>query len=392
MILKSVKEMWLLNKNLKIIAIMNTIFVSSNALWIMYVPYFFKSAHLTGVLIGIIFGLAGVSNAIGRYFGGILSEAVGKKYDMVMGYLIFSLSPLMFLTPYYLFGFVIGPFGSGLIVPAKSIFVVEQTNKRRGLTYMFVQRFFPSLFPAAVLPIGAYLYYANLFHISLFFGFVGVVAIVPFIFKLSIPKDSKKNNTQPKFFNLSYSIFIFPFLLLLIAYSLDAFSSAAFAWYIPLFLETKGFGVLFYGVFSSLATIAIAFGSIFSGYMVDKINPYRALMLSWITLSIMVLIFAEANDLMLILFTYLVWNTIDMVDTAAAPILINDWFSKKKRTVAYGYFSGTVKAISILGLFVSGYLVEISDKLPFFIKFLFNLCGAVIIFICHILVSKRHYF
>ena len=90
----------------------------------------------------------------------------------------------------------------------------------------------------------------------------------------------------------------------------------------------------------------------------------------------MVFIFAEASNLIIILFTYLVWNTIDMVDTVAAPILINDWFSKKKRTIAYGYFSGTVKAISILGLFASGYLVEISGTLPFFIKFSLNIAGA----------------
>lgn len=372
--------MGLLNKNLKIITTMNTIFVSSNALWIMYVPYFLKSAHLTGIVIGIIFGFAGVANAIGRYFGGILSEGVGKKYDMVIGYLIFSLSPLTFLTPYYLFGFVIGSFGSGLVVPAKSMFVVEQTNKKRGLTYMFVQRFLPSLFPAAALPIGAYLYYANLFYLSLVFGFVGVISVIPLVFKLSTQKDSKKN-TQLTFFNMGRSIFMLPFVLLLIAYSLDAFSSAAFNWYIPLFLETKGFGVLFYGIFSSLATIAIAFGSLFSGYLVDKINPYRALIISWIILSTMVFVFAEANSLMILLLTYLVWNTIDMVDTVAAPVLINDWFSKKTRTKAYGYFSGTIKAVSILGLFMSGYLVKISYKLPFFLKFLLNIGGAAIIFV-----------
>ena len=381
--------MGLLNKNLKIIAIMNTVFVSSNALWIMYVPYFFKSAHLTGIMIGIIFGLAGVANAIGRFLGGVFSTVVNKKYNIIIGYFISSISPLMFLTPYYLFGFVIGSFGSGLVVPAKSMFVVEQTNRRRGVTYMFVQRFLPSLLPAVFLPIGAYLYYANLFYLSLLFGFVGIISVIPLIFKLSIPKDSKKKNTQLKFFNLSYSIFILPFILLVIAYSLDAFSSAAFTWYIPLFLENKGFGVLFYGVFSSLATIAIAFGSVFSGYLVDKINPYRALIISWITLSIMVFIFAEASNLIIILFTYLVWNTIDMVDTVAAPILINDWFSKKKRTIAYGYFSGTVKAISILGLFASGYLVEISGTLPFFIKFSLNIAGAGLVFICYVYVFKR---
>ncbi len=374
-----------LNKNLKIITLINTIFVSSNSLWIMFLPYFFKSAHLSAFMIGVIYGFSGVANAIGRFFGGKLSTLVGIKKDMLIGYLIFFLWPILFLTPYYVYGVVIGSFGGGLIVPAKSMFVVEQTNKRRGLTYMFVQRFLPSLFPALLLPIGAYLYYKNLFHISLILGSLGVVSIIPLLFKLNTKYETKNSK---KFFKsqiliFSRTIFILPFIFLVIAYSLDGFSSSVFSWYIPLFLKIKGYGVLFYGVFSSLATITIAFGSLFSGHLVDKLNPHRSLILSWIVLSIIVFIFAFANNMVIILVTYLIWNTIDMVDTVAGTILIHDWFIKEKRTLAYGYFSGFIRVAGISGLFESGLIVSISPTLPFLLKSIFNIVGAILIFIIY---------
>ena len=271
-----------LNGNLKIITIINTVFVSANSLWIMFLPYFFKSVHLSGFMIGVIYGFGGLANVLGRFFGGRLSTVVGIKYEMMIGYLMFSLFPILFLTPYYVYGVVIGSFGGGLIVPAKSMFVVEQTNKRIGLTYMLVQQFLPSLFPALLLPIGAYLYYKNLFHISLILGSLGVVSIIPLLFKLNTKYETKnsKKFLKAKILIFPRTIFILPFIFLVIAYSLDGLSTAVFSWYIPLFLKIKGYSVLFYGVFSSLATITIAFGSLFSGHLVDKLNPYRSLILS----------------------------------------------------------------------------------------------------------------
>ncbi len=381
-----------LNRNLKIITIINTIFVSANSLWIMFLPYFYISVHLNAFMIGIIYGLVGVSNALGTFIGGKLSTVVGIKHDMIIGYLLFSLYPFMFLTPYYIYGAVIGSFGSGLVTPAKSMFVVEQTSKRRGFTYMFVERFLPSLFPALLLPVGAYLYYKNLFYVSLILGFIGVVLIIPLLFKLDTKEriENSKRILKSKIFVFPWAIFILPFIFLIIAYSLDGFSTSVVSWYIPLFLEIKGYGVLFYGVFSSLATITIAFGSLFSGHLVDKLNPYRSLILSWIVLSITVFIFALANNIAIILITYLIWNTIDMVDTAAGPILIHDWFIKEKRTLAYGYFSGFIGIAGISGLFVSGLIVSISPTLPFLLKGIFNITGAILIFIIY--KFKRHYF
>ncbi len=381
-----------LNGNLKIITIINTVFVSANSLWIMFLPYFFKSVHLSGFMIGVIYGFGGLANALGRFFGGRLSTVVGIKYEMMIGYLMFSLFPILFLTPYYVCGVVIGSFGSGLIVPAKSMFVVEQTNKRIGLTYMFVQRFLPSLFPALLLPVGAYLYYKNLFYVSLILGSLGVVSTISLLFKLNTRERIKnsKSISRPKIFVFPQTIFILPFIFLIIAYSLDGFSSSVFSWYIPLFLKIKGYGVLFYGVFSSLATITIAFGSLFSGHLVDKLNPYRSLILSWIVLSIIVFIFALANNIAILLITYLIWNTIDMVDTAAGPILIHDWFMKEKRTLAYGYFSGFIKIAGISGLFVSGLIISISQTLPFLLKCILNIVGAILIFMIY--KFKRHYF
>ncbi len=381
-----------LNRNLKIITIINTVFVSANSLWIMFLPYFFKSVHLSGFMIGVIYGFSGLANALGRFFGGRLSTVVGIKYDIMIGYLMFSLWPIMFLTSYYIYGVVIGSFGTGLVVPAKSMFVVEQTNKRRGFTYMFVQRFLPSLFPALLLPVGAYLYYKNLFYVSLILGSLGIVSTIPLLFKLNT-KERKKNSKRilrSKIFVFPRIIFILPFIFLVIAYSLDSFSSSVFSWYIPLFLNIKGYGVLFYGVFSSLTTITIAFGSLFSGYLVDKLNPYRSLILLWIILSIIVFIFALANNIDIILITYLIWNTIDMIDTVAGPILIHDWFIKEKRTLAYGYFSGFIRIAGISGLFVSGLIVSISLTLPFLLKGIFNIVGAILIFIIY--KFKRHYF
>ncbi len=79
-----------------------------------------------------------------------------------------------------------------------------------------------------------------------------------------------------------------------------------------------------------------------------------------------------------------------MVDTAVGPLLIHDWFIKEKRTLAYGYFSGFIGIVDISGLFVSGLIVSISPTLPFLLKGIFDIIGAILIFIIY--KFKRHYF
>ncbi len=372
--------MTILNRNLKIITTINIIFVSANSFWIMFMPYFFKDSNLTAFEIGIIFGLGGVMNAIGRFVGGKLSTQIGTKYDMALGYTIYSLAPILFLTSFYISALPIGLFGSGIVAPAQSMFVVEQSGKRKGFTYMFVERFLPSLLPAVFLPIGAYLYYKNLFYFSLIIGFLGAISLIPLTFQLSdFKRESYEKSSDFKSSKIRQSVLMLSLIILIVAYSFDAFFSSVFSWYIPLFLQAKGYGVLFYGVFASLATIVIAFGSLISGQLVDKLNPYRALILSWITLSAIVLIFALVSNMTVIIITYLIWNTIDMVDTAAAPILIYEWFRKKRR-IAYGYFSGSIKIASILGLLISGLIVSISPTFPFLLKSIANIIGAILIF------------
>jgi len=94
--------------------------------------------------------------------------------------------------------------GSGMETPAKSLFIVEQTQRGKGLTYMLVQRVLPSIPPALTVLVGAKLYEMGKYDVAVFIGFFGLLISLLLLVFL---KDTKRQRAQNSFnFNLLLSL------------------------------------------------------------------------------------------------------------------------------------------------------------------------------------------
>lgn len=368
--------MYLVRK-LEIISIINIISVSSNAIWIMYFPFFLSSIDLNKPEIGLIFSLAVLFGAVGNAIGGKLADIYGKKKILLVGYCIYALAPLLILTNYLYFILLLYPLmllGGGIASPILSMMVVTSAKKRKGLTYMIVQRVLPSIPPALTAPVGAVLYTSGSYSLSVIIGVIGLI-FAAFLITF-IPETVNKNNNATvknrlKLFNiLTLSLF-----LLICAYSLEALSNSAISWYVPLFLKTKGITVFQYGIFVAISTLVIAVGSLAMGFIVDKIQPIKALMFVWLTVAGLIIVFTYSLDYWIVLSTYLIWNALDMIDAVGAPIIIDKWYSTDKTSVL-GLFSGIIKIITIPGAAIGGLLAALSPKMPFIFKVLANITAA----------------
>jgi len=338
--------------------------VSSNALWIMYIQYFLLDLGISKTQIGLIFSLALMMRAFGNLVGGKMADLLGYKKALLIGYTIYSLPPLLILLHNTLLASLVYPLmslGSGIGIPAKSLFIVEQTKRRKGLTYMLVQRVLPSIPPALTAPVGAKLYEMGKYDVAVFMGFLGLLVSLLLLVFLS---DVKKQRTQSLLnFNLLKSK---SFIILVLIYSLDAFSTEAVQWIVPLYLRELGYSVLDYSFLISAQTIIIAFGGTFAGAFVDRFEPVNALSLSYLAIALSLLAFSLGNRWVLVL-AYLVWKAFGMVGFVALPLLIEKYFRDMKAS-AFGTISAVTTLVSIPAPFFGGFLLGFGAKVPFVFK------------------------
>ncbi|WP_457752914.1 MFS transporter [Thermococcus sp.] len=362
-------------RNLSLITLSNVVLVSSNALWIMYIQYFLLSLGLTKTEMGLVFSLALLMRAFGNLIGGKIADILGYKRTLLIGYTIYAFPPLLILLHNALLASLVYPImslGSGIGMPAKSLFIVEQAQRRKGLTYMLVQRVLPSIPPALTAPVGAKLYEMGKYDVAVLIGFLGLLISLLLLMFL---KDSKRERVQNSFnFNFLSSK---SFTALLLLYSLDAFSTEAVQWIVPLYLRDLGYSVLDYGFLISAQTLIIAFGGTFAGIFVDRVEPVNALSLSYLVVATSLLIFSLGKGWILAL-AYLLWKTFGMIGFAALPLLIERYFSDMKAS-AFGTINAMSTLISIPAPSFGGILLRFGAGVPFVFK-------ITIDFFCFILV------
>lgn len=364
-----------MNKNLSLVTLSNVIMVSSNALWIIYIQYFLLDLGISKAQIGLIFSVSLMMRGFGNFVGGRMADLLGYKNTLLIGYTIYSIPPLLILLHDPLLISLVYPLmslGSGIGLPAKSLFIVEQTEKRKGLTYMIVQRALPSIPPALTAPIGAKFYEMGEYDTAVFMGFLGLLTSLFLLVSLT---DTKKQRVQsPLNFNL---LKVGGFTSLVFIYSLDTFSIEAVQWIVPLYLRELGYSVLDYGFLISAQTIIIALGGTFAGAFVDKFGPINALNLSYLAVALSLLTFSLGKGWLLAL-AYLVWKVFGMVGFAALPLLIDQHFKNTKAS-ALGIINAVTTLISIPAPSFGGFLLSFGSRTPFIFKAIVNsiACGII---------------
>lgn len=376
-------------QNIVTVTASNTLAVTANGLWIMFIPLYLSSIGMSLPLIGIVFGVGTLVMAACQFIGGSLADRYGRKSVMILGRcvsccgiatILFSVCLISHSSSGLLLvsgGYSVLYAGSGLRGPATSMFLMENsTDRTKGRNYMVAERVLPSIPPALTVFVGSLYYDAGQFHYLIGFGLIGFVfaSIILAAGTVETINSSSHGASLRKLSLLRPDAF---FSLLVLAFILDGVSSGGLSWYIPIYLEEQG--TVFYGFLISISTLIIAMFSLFSGWIVDRYGGRSALVPAWLLLSLVVFLFGITTEEMHLLVLYCVWVSLDTVDTSVPPILISNHCSSSQCATWMGWFSSVKGIILFTGPILTGHMLILGSSAPFYFKALANLAASLLI-------------
>jgi MFS family permease len=377
-----------LRRNVLVIAVGNTITVSANSLWIMFMPYFFVDVGITPFFIGMIFTAILVSRAGASLIGGRAADRFGRKPVISLGLMIYTggslviLSSLMFVltTPSLTgllstIGYMCMSAGGGFQGPASSMLLVESSpERRRGLSYMVTTRVIPSIPPAVLILVGTSLYYSNQFWLAITLGFFGLLSVL-ILFSVSL-RETPSGVVEKQDDSIIYTHARFDWFLVLFvtAFALDGISSSGLSWYVPIFVGRSNLGL--YGLMISVSTLVIAVSALVSGGLVDRLGTRAVIFGGWTLLAITVFLFPFGTQPLEILLLYSIWAGLDMMDVSVPPLAIAEKYPKEKRASALGVYSMFISLLGTTGPALISFSLLLGNNAPFFMKAIMNLAGA----------------
>jgi MFS family permease len=375
-------------RNVLVMSVGNTITVSANSLWIMFMPYFFADVGIAPFFIGMIFTAILVSRAGASLIGGRAADRFGRKPIICFGLIIYTsgslviLTSLIFITTapsltglFATLGYMCMTAGGGFQGPASSMLLIESSpERRRGLSYMVTTRVIPSIPPAVLILVGTSLYYNNQFWLAITLGFLGLLSVFV-LYSISL-RETPSGVAEKQDDSMIYTRARFDwFLLLLIAaFALDGISSSGLSWYVPLFLGPANLEL--YGVMISVSTLIIAVSALVSGGLVDRLGTRAVIFGGWTLLAITVFLFPFGAQPLEILLLYSIWAGLDMMDLSVPPLAIAEKYPKEKRASALGVYSMSISLLGTIGPALISFSLLLGDNVPFYLKAIMNLAGA----------------
>ncbi len=376
-------------QNVVTVTASNTLAVTVNGFWIMFIPLYLLSIGMNLTSIGILFGISSLVMAVSQFIGGGLADKYGRKGVMILGRSISCCGIAVILLSvcqdiHSSFGSVVASAGylilysgSGLRGPATAMLLMESSEHRtKGRNYMVAERVVPSIPPALTVLLGSFCYERGQFELLVGAGLIGfVIASLILAAGTSETLETSSSSQHRKGLELIRpDAFIG---ILAVAFILDGISSNGLSWYIPVYL--KDLGVVFYGLLVSVSTLVISLFSLLSGYLVDRYGGRTALVPAWLLLSVVVLLFGIAPDELQLLVLYCIWVSLDTVDTSVPPVLISDHYSSSQCATWMGWFSSVKGSVLFLGPILTGCMVMLGASVPFYFKTVANLVASLLI-------------
>ncbi len=376
------------NRNVLSLTASNTIAVTANGLWIMFMPFYFETLLGSIEVVGVFFSLAALTSALFYPIGGRLADRLGRRPLVISGRFIAALGPLVLLFSIPLegsvfrivlamFGYILVFIGGSLRLPASSMLLMESSSKRkRGTSYMIAERVLPSIPPAITVFLGAYLYVSGAAPLMFLIGGYGLIISGFFLLPLRESHSDDITVTEPKTDRGRPAVEMF-ILILALAFVLDGVSAKGLSWYVPIFLGESN--TILYGIMISVSTLVIAGFALLSGILVDRVGIKYSLIPGWIALAVTVFLFGLVTSPVYSLFLYCVWVALDTIDTAIPPLLISEKYPKEERATRMGWFNMFVRGSLFLGPILTSLLLAISPQMPFFAKSIMNIIAALIV-------------
>lgn len=287
----SIRDFLALERNVSVESIGGFIGVGFNAIWMPFMGIFMSEILGFGdFLIGISYTLDALAMGVVLRIGGYLSYRIGRKRTIIMGRCPWILMPILFLLslnlgPYLsILAMALHGVSLGLSTPARSALIAESVRKeRRGTALMISTYVFPSLSPIAGAIIGGILANQDAFEFMFFLGAFGL-AVMTLVELTGLNETLREKPMQHKNAKGRVGTVEGFILILAIAYALDAMSTQAISWYVPLYVKELGFTNLDVGILYAILPAVIAVAALIGGKLTDSAGRYQTIIASWVEL------------------------------------------------------------------------------------------------------------
>lgn len=129
----------------------------------------------------------------------------------------------------------------------------------------------------------------------------------------------------------------------------------------------------------SVLGAAVAVSALIGGKITDKIGRYQAIIISWGGLVPMLVLFTITQNYYLLLVTYALWVSFDLIDMAAPIAWISDRTEPKERALKISFFQSVSSFASIIGPTIGGLMLLLSSQGPFLFKMVAQLIALILI-------------
>ena len=362
----------MLNKDLKLIFASNLVGSFGDGLYAYLLPYYItRNLNAGPVEVGILYAIVGLVAALTLLFGGIIADKYDRKKIMIIGWMVWIPSPLIFsfatdwlqmLPGMVLWGFWLGgPTSTAYIVTSADTKKLTLTFTALSSAWSFGYIFSPAL--------GGYI--AEKIEMRIVFYMSSILYAFACLTLLFISSQQAFGYTKNKAEEVSSSflkllrsreLFTFSFFFALIMFIIMLFRP-----FVPQFLaDIYNYSDFEIGILGSVAFFGSAVLGLLLGRMGDKWRKAYALAASMVICSLslaLLLMFGNFYILIITFFltggSYLTWSLMGAIVGSVAPEHIRARWISIPQTVSM--FS------SIIAPYIGGLLYNISPYYPFMI-------------------------
>jgi MFS family permease len=328
-------------------------------------PFYISALGGGGIAVGLVSGLREGLASFFKFFGGWLSDRVGKRKPFVFfGYImsiIFRFMLSIVNSWYFVIGFVsLERFGKLRDAPRDAM-ISASVKKDRGEAFGLHQAM-DTMGGVVGTILVIFLYWKlnlDIKTIIIFAAGISLLSLVPLIFV-------KEAKTKPKNIGFLDSVHKISKQLKYFIFVSSIFTLANFGLYMFLILraeELSGnvlFPLIIYAVFSfAYAVFSEPFGK-----LSDKIGRKKVLLIGYILFFVITIGFIFSQSLFYFSILFILYGLVYAMTQPNQRALVSDLSGDMKAT-AFGFFSSVIGIVNIFGGLIAGILWDISYSTMF---------------------------
>jgi MFS family permease len=261
-------------------------------------------------------------------------------------------------------------------------------KERRGTALMVATYVFPSLVPIVSAPLGGILGDQGAYELMFFLGAIGL-ALMTIVELVGLNETLQEKSPQLKNMKRKVGVAEGFIIVLAVAYALDAMSTQAISWYVPLYVKKLGFTDGDVGILYGVLPAVIAVAALIGGKLTDSAGRYQTIIASWVGVISVLILFTVSGSYYALFVTYPAWVSLDTIDNAAPIAWISDITGQGNRASRIAFFQSLSQFVSIIGPAVGALVLLLSPQGPFIMKIAVQVIALVMV-LALVLRSRSH--